>query len=205
MSHQVEMTQHPPHSPTLSNEPEDLEEEISRKLKILDFATLVLSHPSMTQAVREMAMKDLGTVTKKTTTSTDLSMPETSTSSTAMHWQHASTGTPIIASRKDLPTSLTTSSQSPVTGSSQNTQPTSTSTTLSTGSAHTVCYRRTKKNWQDSQKEKAIQRRKTEKKKENTSKSPASKHPDLQVAQALDEIFGMLLAETETNNKQKTE
>jgi len=65
--------------------------------------------------------------------------------------------------------------------------------------------RQVKKNWQDSQKEKAIQRRKTEKKKENTSKSPASKHPDLQVAQALDEIFGMLLVETETNNKQKTE
>jgi len=59
--------------------------------------------------------------------------------------------------------------------------------------------RQVKKNWQDSQKEKAILKRKKEKKKEqseNKSKSPKSKHPDLRVALALDEIFGTLLGET---------
>src|SRR6267142_2778089 len=70
MSHPVEMTQHPPCSPTLSSEPEDLNQEISRKLKILDFVTLVLSHPSMMQAVREMATKELGTATKELGTAT---------------------------------------------------------------------------------------------------------------------------------------
>src|SRR6267142_629780 len=157
------MTQHPPRSPTPDSEPEDLDQEISWKLKILDFATLVLSHPSMTQAVREMATKDLGTATKKMTSPTDPSMPGTSASST-------------------------------------NTQPTLTNTTLSTGRAYTMPSRQVKKNWQDSQKEKVILRRKKEKKKkerfEETSKSPGSKHPDLRVALALDEIFGTLLGET---------
>jgi len=59
--------------------------------------------------------------------------------------------------------------------------------------------RQVKKNWRDSQKEKAILRRKKEKKKkeqsEKTLKSPESKHPDLRVALALDEIFGTLLGE----------
>jgi len=61
-------------------------------------------------------------------------------------------------------------------------------------------FRQVKKNWQDSQKEKAILRRKKEKKKkeqsENVSKSPGSKHLDLRVALALDKIFGTLLGET---------
>ena len=57
--------------------------------------------------------------------------------------------------------------------------------------------RQVKKNWCDSQKEKAIQKRKMEKEKsKKTSKSPKLKHPDLQVALALDEIFGTLLGET---------
>src|SRR6266850_1915446 len=98
MSHPVEMTQHPPCSPTPSSEPEDLNQEISRKLKILNFATIVLSHPSMTQAVREMATKDLRTATKKTTSSTDPSMPETSASSTNTPEQPVSTGMPITIS-----------------------------------------------------------------------------------------------------------
>jgi len=45
-----------------------------------------------------------------------------------------------------------------------------------------VPYRQTKKNWCDSQKEKAIQKREKEKKKKQSmmdSKSPKSKHPDL--------------------------
>src|SRR6267142_712670 len=179
------MTQHPPRSPTPNSEPEDLDQEISRKLKILDFATLVLSHPSMTQAVREMATKDLGTATKKTTSPTDPSMPGTSASST---------NTP------EQPTSLTTSWQPQIAGSSRNTQPTSTNMTLSTGRAYTMPSRQVRKNWQDSQREKAILRRKKEKKKKeqskNKSKSPKSKHPDLRVALALDEIFGTLLGET---------
>src|SRR6266850_129175 len=194
------MTQHPPHSPTPSSEPEDLDQEISRKLKILDFATLVLSHPSMTQAVREMATKDLGTATKKTTNPTDPSMPGTSTSSTDTPEQPVSTGMPTTVSQKDLPMSLTTSWQPQTTGSSQNIQPTSTNMTLSTGRAYMMPSRQVKKNWQDSQKEKAILKRKKEKKKkeqsENKSKSPESKHPDLRVALALDKIFGTPLGET---------
>src|SRR5882672_11254645 len=109
------MTQHPLRSPTPSSKPEDLDQEISRKLKILDFATLVLSHPSMTQAVREMATKDLGTATKKTTSPSDPSMPGISASSTDTLEQPVSTGTPITVSQKDLPTSLTTSWQPPTT------------------------------------------------------------------------------------------
>ena len=54
------MTQHPPRSPTLDNELKDLKQELSQKLKILDFTMLVLSHPSMMHAIREMATKDLG-------------------------------------------------------------------------------------------------------------------------------------------------
>jgi len=80
--------------------------------------------------------------------------------------------------------------------------------TLSTGQAYTRPSRQTKKNWRNSQKEKAIQKRKTEKEKEQSekrSRSLKSKHLDLRVAQALDEIFGMLLAETETSSKQKME
>src|SRR6266850_7084418 len=194
------MTQHPPCSPTLSSEPEDLDQEISRKLKILDFAMLVLSHPSMTQAVREMATKDLGTATKKTTSPNDPSMPGTSASSTDTPGQPESTGTPITVSQKDSPTSLTTSWQPPTAGSSRNIQPTSMNTTLSTGRAYTMPSRQVKKNWRDSQKEKAILKRKKEKKKkeqsENKLKSPESKHPDLRVALALDEIFRTLLRET---------
>src|SRR6266850_2585269 len=95
------MTQHPPCSPTLSSKPEDLDQEISRKLKILDFATLVLSHPSMMQAVREMATKELGTATKRTTSPIDPSMPGTSASSTITHRLHMSTGMPIIDSQKE--------------------------------------------------------------------------------------------------------
>jgi len=70
--------------------------------------------------------------------------------------------------------------------------------TLSTGRAYTMPSRKVKKNWQDSQKEKAILRKKKKKKEQSkkTSKSPESKHPDLRVAQALDEIFGTLLGET---------
>jgi len=194
------MTQHPLCSPTLSSEPEDLNQEISRKLKILDFTTLVLSHPSMMQAVREMATKDLGTVTKKTTSPTDPSMPGTSASSTNTPEQPVFTGMPITASQKVLPTSLATSWQSQTAGSSRNIQLTSTNTTLSTGWAYTMPSRQVKKNWRDSQKEKVILKRKKEKKKkeqsEKTLKSPESKHPDLQVALALDEIFGTLLGET---------
>src|SRR6267142_4033841 len=192
------MTQHPPRSPTLSSEPEDLDQEISRKLKILDFALIVLSHPSMTRAVREMATKDLGTATKKMTSLNDPSMPGTSASSTNTPGQPESTGTPITVSQKDSPTSPTTSWQSPTAGSSRNIQPTSMNTTLSTGRAYTMPSRQVKKNWRDSQKEKAILKKKKKKKEQSkkTSKSPESKHPDLRVAQALDEIFGTLLGET---------
>src|SRR6267142_611537 len=206
------MTQPPPSSPAPSSEPEDLDQEISQKLKILDFATLVLSHPSMTQAVREMATKELGTVTKKMMSPINLSMPEISASSTDIPEQPVSTGTPITVSQKDLPMSLATSWQLRTAGSSRNIQPTSTNTTLSTGWAYTMPSRQVKKNWQDSQKEKAILRRKKEKKKkeeqsEKTSKSPESKHPDLRVALALDEIFGTLLGETtiSATSKLKTE
>src|SRR6267142_4350950 len=200
MSHPVEMTQHPPHSPTPSSEPEDLDQEISQKLKILDFAMLMLSHPSMMQAVREMATKDLGTATKKTMSPTDPSMPGTSASSTDTPKQPVSTGTPITVSQKVLPTSLATSWQSQTAGSSWNIQPTLTNMTLSTGRAYTMPSRQVKKNWHDSQREKAILRREKKKKRkeqsENTSKSPKSKHPDLRVALALDEIFGTLLGDT---------
>src|SRR6267142_79636 len=196
MSHPVEMTQHPSHSPTPSSKPEDLDQEISRKLKILDFVTLMLSHPSMMQAVREMATKELGTAIKKTTSQIDPSMPGTSASSTDTPEQPAPTGMPITASQKDLPISPTTSSQLPIAGSSWNIQPTSTNTTLSTGRAFMTPYRKTKKNWRDSQKEKAILKRKKKEKEqsEKKSKSPKSK-PDLQVALALDKIFGTLLGE----------
>src|SRR6266850_1482234 len=144
------MTQHPPRSPTPSSEPEDLDQEISQKLKILDFATLVLSHPSMTQAVREMVIKDLGTATKKTTSPSDPSMPGTSASSTDTPEQPASTGTPITVSQKDLPTSPATSWQSKTARSSRNIQLTSMNTTLSTGRAYTMPSRQVKKNWRDS-------------------------------------------------------
>jgi len=201
------MTQHPLCSPTPNNKSEDLNQEISQKLKILDFAMLVLSHPSMTQAVREMATKELGTATKKMTNQINPFMPGTSASFTDTHEQHVSTGTPITVSRKDLPASQVTSSQSPIAGSSWNTQPMSTSMTLSTGQAFMMPYKRTKKNWRDLQKEKVIQKRQTKKEKEQSekdSKSPKSKHPDLQVAQALDEIFGTLLGETTIKSKLKT-
>ena len=71
-------------------------------------------------------------------------------------------------------------------------------------------FRQVKKNWRDSQKEKAILKRKKGKKKEQSekaSKSPKSKHPDLQVALALNEIFGTLLGETTVSamSKLKTE
>src|SRR6267142_1563614 len=141
------MTQHPPRSPTPNSEPEDLDQEISRKLKILDFATLVLSHPSMTQAVREMATKDLGTATKKTTSPTNPSMPGTSALSTDTPEQPVSTGMPITDSQKVLPMSLATSWQSQTARSSQNTQPTLTNMTLSTGQAYTMPSRQVKKNW----------------------------------------------------------
>jgi len=176
------MTQHPPRSPTPVNELEDLEQELSRKLKILDFATLVLSHPSMTHAIREMVTKEMGTATKRMTSPVDPTMPGTSALSTDNHRLHTSTGMPITTSQRDSLTSLATSLQPPTTGLSRNTQPTSTSTTLSTGQAYTVPYRQTKKNWCDSQKEKAIQKREKEKKKKQSmmdSKSPKSKHPDL--------------------------
>src|SRR6267142_815757 len=191
------MTQHPPHSPTPSSEPEDLKQEISQKLKILDFAMLVLSHPSLTQAVKEMATKELETATKKTTSPNDPSMPGTSASFTDIPKQPVSTGMPITVSQKVLPTSLGTSWQSQTARSSQSIQPTSTSTTLSTGRAYTTPSRKVKKNWRDSQKEKAIMKKKKKKKEqsEKTLKSPESKHPDLQVALALDEIFGTLLGE----------
>src|SRR6266850_450130 len=216
MSHPVEMTQHPLRSPTPSNEPKDLDQEISQKLKILDFVTLVLSHPSMMQAVREMATKELETATKELETATkrtmnpiDPSMPGTSTSSTDTHGLHVSTGTPITVSQKDLLTSLATSLQPPIARSSQNTQQTLMSMTLLTGRAFTMPCRQTKKNWHDSQKEKVIQKRKMKKEKgqsEKKSKSPKSKKPDLQVALAHDEIFGTLLGETTTAvSKLKTE
>jgi len=73
---------------------------------------------------------------------------------------------------------------------------------------NTTPYRRTKKNWQDLQKEKVIQKclEKKEKKKEQLEKmlkSPASS-PDLQVAHALNKIFGTLLGEmTESKPKQE--
>jgi len=204
------MTQHPPCSPTLDNELEDLEQELNRKLRILDFATVVLSHPSMMHAIREMATKDLGTATKKTTNLNDPAMPGTSDLSTDTQGLPTSTGTPITDSQKDSLTSLMTSLQQPIAGSSQSTPPTSTNTTLSTGTAYMRPSRAIKKNWRDSQKEKVIQRRKKEKEQSRKrSKSPESKHPDLQVARALDEIFGTLLAETgtemTTSSKQKTE
>ena len=150
-----------------------------------------------------------GTVTKRMTSPINPAMPGTSASVTNMHKQHTSTGSAIATSQKDLLMSLATSLQPPTTESSQSTPLTSTSMTLSTGYASTRPCRRTKKNWHDSQKEKAIQKREAKKKKkeqsENTLKSPESKGPDLRVAWALDEIFGMLLAETETNSKQKME
>jgi len=68
--------------------------------------------------------------------------------------------------------------------------------------------RQVKKNWRDSQKEKAILRRKKKKEQsKKTSKSPESKHPDLRVALALDEIFKTLLGETmiSATSKLKTE
>jgi len=80
--------------------------------------------------------------------------------------------------------------------------------TLSTGWAYTMPSRQVKKNWRDSQKEKAIQKRKMKKEKsEKTLKSPESKHLDLWVALALDEIFGTLLGETTVSatNKLKQE
>jgi len=58
-------------------------------------------------------------------------------------------------------------------------------------------YKKTKKNWQDLQKEKVILRREKREQSEKTLKSPESK-PDLQVALALNEIFGTLLGETTT-------
>jgi len=194
------MTQHPPCSPTLSSEPEDLNQEISQKLKILDFAMLVLSHPSMMQAVREMATKDLGTATKKMTSPIDPSMPGTSASSTDTPEQPVSTGSPTTVSQKVLPTSWATSWQLQTAGSSRNIQLTLTNTTLSTGQAYMMPSRQVRKNWRDSQKEKAILRREKKKKRkeqsEKTLKSPKLKHPDLRVALALDEIFGTLLGET---------
>src|SRR6266850_2595778 len=171
MSHPVEMTQHPPCSPTPSSKPEDLDQEINQKLKILDFATLVLSYSSMMQAVREMATKEMGTVTKKTTSPIDPSMPGTSASSTDTHRQHMSTGTPITVSQKDLLASWATLSQLPITGSSQNTQLTLMNMTLSTGWAFTMPYKQTKMNWQDLQKEKAIQKKKMKKGKEQSEKT----------------------------------
>src|SRR6267142_3600753 len=127
MSHLVEMTQHPPRSPTPTSKSEDLDQEISWKLKILDFVTLVLSHPSMMQAVREMVTKELGTATKRMTSPIDPSMPGTSASSTNTHRLHASTGMPITISQKDSPTSPATSSQLPIARSSWSTPQTSTS------------------------------------------------------------------------------
>ena len=67
--------------------------------------------------------------------------------------------------------------------------------TLSTGRAYTTPYKKTKMNWRDLQKEKAIQKRKKKEQSEKKSKSPGSK-PDLRVALALDKIFGTLLGET---------
>jgi len=99
------MTQHLPHSPTPTSKPEDLEQEISQKLKILGFVTLMLSHPSMMEAVREMATKDMGAATKKTTSLTNSSMPGTSASSINTHRLHVSTGRSITTSQKDLPIS----------------------------------------------------------------------------------------------------
>src|SRR6267142_396224 len=157
-----------------------------------------------------MATKDLGIATKKTTSSNDPSMPGTSASSTNTPGQPKSTGMPITVSQKDSPTSPTTSWQPPTAGSSRNIQPISMNTTLSTGRAYTMPSRQVRKNWRDSQKEKAILKRKKGKKKEQSekaSKSPKSKHPDLRVALALDEIFGTLLGETTVSatSKLKTE
>src|SRR6266850_6269586 len=114
---------------------------------------------------------------------------------------------PITVSWKDLLASQATSSQPPIARSSQNTQPTSMSMTLSTGQAFMTPYKHTRMNWQDLQKEKAIQKRQMKKKEqsEKTSKSPRSKHPDLRVVHTLNEIFGTLLGEVETMDKQKTE
>ena len=109
--------------------------------------------------------------------------------------QPMSTGMPITASQKVLPMSLATSWQSQTARSSWNTQLTSTNTILSTGRAYMMPSRKAKKNWQDSQKEKAIQKRKKKEQSEKKLKSPESK-PDLQVALALDKIFGTLLGET---------
>src|SRR6267142_1351304 len=161
------MTQHPPCSPTPSSKPEDLNQEISWKLKILDFAMLVLSHPSMMQAVKEMATKELGTAIKRMMSLIDPSMPGTSASSTDTHGLHTSTGTPTIVSQKVLPMSLMTSSQPPIAGSSQNTQQTSMSTTLLTGRAFTRPYRQTKKNWCDSQKRKQSRRGRRRRRRDN--------------------------------------
>src|SRR6266850_5859886 len=107
------MTQHPPCSPTPNNELEDLKQELNQKLRILDFATLILSHPSMMHTIREMATKDLGTATKRMTTPVDPDTPGTSASSTNTHGLHASTGMPITDSQKDSLTSLMTSLQPP--------------------------------------------------------------------------------------------
>src|SRR6266850_6547546 len=150
------MTQHPPCSPTPDHGLEDLEQELNWKLRILDFTTLILSHPSMTHAIREMATKELGTATKRTTSPINPAMPGTSASAIDMHKQHASTGRPMAISQKDLLTSLATSLQLPTDESSPSTPPTLTSTTLSTGYTSMRPCRRTKKNWRDSQKEKAI-------------------------------------------------
>jgi len=123
------MTQHPPCSPTPNLELKDLDWDqlkLILRLRALDLATRVLSHPIMTQAAKEAA-------TKKMKSLTNPSILEISALSTDMPEWHISFGMPTIASQTDWLDSSAISSQLPIARSSQNTVPTLTSTTLSTG------------------------------------------------------------------------
>jgi len=123
------MTQHPPRLPTLDLNLKDLDQDqlkLILRLRTLDLATRVLSHPIMMKAAKEAA-------TKKTTSPIDPSAPEISTLSTDMPEWHVSFGMPTIASQTDWSDSLAISSQLPIARSSRNTIPTSMSTTLLLG------------------------------------------------------------------------
>jgi len=78
------MTQHHSHLPT--PEPDLKELTLALKIMALELATLALSHPTTTQAVREAA-------TKKMKNQPDPSDLQTSTLFTDMPGQHESTGT----------------------------------------------------------------------------------------------------------------
>src|SRR6267142_139032 len=101
MSHQVEMTQHRPHSPT--PEPDLDKLTLALKIMALDLATLMLSHPTMTWAAKEEA-------TKKTESQSNPCIQETSAPFTDMLEWHVSFGMPTTASQMDWQDCLVTSS-----------------------------------------------------------------------------------------------